>query len=659
MTQHLHFDLETRSERDLRKVGAHVYARHPSTGVHCLAYAVDNEPVALWLPGDPVPPVFLQAAQPGSDLILIAHNVEFDRLILEHILVPRYDFPAIPAERFRCSAAVTRMMALPPALKDVVVALDLPDEFRKDMAGARLMQQMAKPRKARKGEDPEQVHWHESVGQQEGLIDYNLQDVRAERAVWEALRGRRLSGKELEIWRLDQKINEAGFSVDRDLCCAALEIIKQFSRETQAELSDITEGAITAVSQVERTKVWLAGRGVTAESLTEESVKVLLERTDLPPDVRRVLELRQSGAQAAANKVGAFLNHSCDDGRARGAFIYYGARTGRWTSRGIQVHNLKRFECDNVADLIAAVHSRDIGRVRSVHPQPLELIGDLSRSTVIASADKYLLGADFSAIESRTLAWLSGEAWKLQAYRDYDAETDPKCKARLEPYSVLAARMLGLPEGSIIKESPERKTGKTADLACGYQGSEGAIERFAKGQFSLDERLDICRKWRAQHPATTSFWKRLQNACWDAIATRGEVDCGPVSFRCTGAWLRLRLPSGRTLYYPFPQNRLKDPATPESFYANWRSGWREETTYGGKLAENVTQAVARDVLAEAMLRLDAAGFKLIGHVHDEIFAEVPAGSDREKEFTQIMTAPPSWAAGLPIAAASWTGERFC
>jgi DNA polymerase bacteriophage-type len=527
------------------------------------------------------------------------------------------------------------------------------------MAGARLMKQMAKPRHPRKCEDPQLIYWHDSIGQQEGLIDYNLQDVRAERAVWEALRGRRLPGRELQIWQLDQSINRTGFHVDRQLCCDALEIIKQFARETALELAAVTKGAVTAVSQVDRLKTWLNSRGVGTVSVAEEHIKVLLECDDLPADVRRALELRQSGAQAAAAKVGAFLNHCCDDGRARGAFIYHGARTGRWTSRGIQVHNLKRFECVDVTSLIGAVHSRDISKVRAVHPQPLELIGDLSRSLIVAPPGSYFQGADFSAIESRTLAWLAGEDWKQQAYRDYDRETDPQRKAALEPYSVLAARMLGLPEGSVTKESPQRKLGKTADLACGYQGSEGAIERFSRGQFTVEERFDICRKWRAQHPATVAFWKRLQRACWDAIASRSTVECDPVTFRCSGAWLQLRLPSGRLLWFPFPQNRMKDVVTPQSVYGTWRGGWREETTYGGKLAENVTQAVARDVLAEAMLRLGAAGFRIIGHVHDEIFAELPAGSDREKEFIEIMTEPPAWATGLPIAAASWTGDRFC
>jgi DNA polymerase bacteriophage-type len=373
---HLHFDVETRSTVDLRKVGAHVYARHPDTAVHCLAFAIDDGPVEAWLPGDPVPLPFKLAVEPESDLVLVAHNVEFDRLILEHILVPRFGFPLLPADRFRCSAAVTRMMALPAVLADVVVALDLPDDFRKDVAGARLMKQMAKPRHPRKGEDPDQVHWHDSVGQQEGLLDYNLQDVRAERAVWEALRGRRLPGRELQVWQLDQKINRTGFLVDRTLCCDALEIIKQFARETALELAAVTKGAVTAISQVERLKTWLKSRGVETASVAEEQIKVLLECDDLPGDVRGALELRQSGAQAAAAKVGAFLNHSCDDGRARGAFIYYGARTGRWSSRGIQVHNLKRFEAEDVDRLIAAVHSRDIGRVAAVHLQPLDDRGD-------------------------------------------------------------------------------------------------------------------------------------------------------------------------------------------------------------------------------------------------------------------------------------------
>jgi DNA polymerase bacteriophage-type len=653
----LHFDIETRSTADLKKVGAYKYARHPSTEVHCVTYAVgDHGPVKLWLPGDAVPEPFVSAQE--ARWICVAHNAIFDWLILQHILVPRHGFPAIPLEQMRCSSAVVKTVGLPGGLGLAAIALDLPEEFRKDKAGAFVMKQMAKPRKARKNEDPDELHWHEDAGRQERLYEYGRGDTASEREIWVQLRSRRLSEFEQRVWLLDQRINGRGFCVDLELARSCKAVAEAVVKEIDRDLARITNGAITSIGQVAKTVQWLQGAGVTIKNLQKETVEETLQNTLLPVPARQVLELRLSGAAAAVKKAAAFIDRTEDDGRLRGAFEYHGAHTGRWASRGVQVQNMKKFESDDIEILIAAVHSRDLDRIRDVHPRPLELLGNLSRSMIVAAPGKQLLFIDYSAIESRVLAWLAGEEWKLAAYRKFDitrASAD-------EIYVILGSRMTGTPISSVTgKKHPLRVIGKTSDLACGYQGWAPAIERFAPNKWTEEERKRMAKQWRDQHPRTVAFWKQLERAMWDAVATCSTIDCFPVSFvmKGSGLWLRVRLPSGRYLFYAHPANSRANSAKPEINYRKFKgNAWVVESLYGGKLSENITQAIARDILAEALVRLDVASFSIIGHIHDEIILELPAGEDREQEVIEIMTQPPSWAPDLPIAANSTTGLRF-
>lgn len=653
----LHFDTETRSTVNLVKAGAHKYAKHFSTSVHCIAYAVDDGVVKLWTPDQPVPEPFVLAAQ-EIGWTCVAHNAIFDWLILQYILVPRHGFPVIPLERMRCSMAVVYTLGLPGELGAAVRALDLPEEFHKDPVGAFVMKQMAKPRKARKGEDVEAVHWHEDAGRQETLYERCRRDVLSERALHVQLRSRHLSKFEQQVWLLDQHINARGFCTDLDLARSCKAVAELVVEEIDTELGRVTNGAITSVGQTVKTLAYLHAAGVKIKNLQKETVAETLDNTVLPEPVRQVLELRLSGATAAVKKAAAFIEHTEDDGRLRGAYVYHASHTGRWSSRGVQVQNLKRFETDDVEPLIAAVHSRDLDRIRSVHPRPLELIGDLSRSMIVAAPDRVLLCIDFSAIESRVLAWLANEQWKLEAYRKFDRTGDPAD----EVYSILGARMTGTPIAAVTgKKHPARVQGKTGDLACGFQGWQAAIERFAPGQFSLEQRETIAKQWRDQHPRTVAFWKKLERTWWDAVATCSTIDCSPVTFvmKGSGLWMRILLPSGRYLFYAHPANSRANPAKPSIYYRKFKGNtWAIEDIYGGKLAENITQAVARDILAEAMVRLDAAGFEIVGHVHDEIVIELPAGEDRTQEVIEIMTQSPSWAPDLPIAAAAHSGLRF-
>jgi DNA polymerase len=279
---------------------------------------------------------------------------------------------------------------------------------------------------------------------------------------------------------------------------------------------------------------------------------------------------------------------------------------------------------------------------------------------IIAAPGHVLIGADFSSIESRVLAWVAGEEWKLDSYRRFDATRDP----RDEPYCITACKIFGVPDGSFDKNSPERAVGKTCDLAFGYAGGLNAWRKFQPDQFSDQEVEKFKTDWRAAHPAIKRFWHKIDRAAWTAVRERGRIThCGPVAFRCAGAFLQLKLPSGRKLSYPQPRIVGDEHEQSVVFADNGAGQFKDcrngHGAYGGLWTENVVSGIARDLLVDAMLRLEAAGYPIVLHVHDEIVAEVLEGCGSTEDFTQLMTRRPSWALELPIAAGAWSGPRYC
>jgi DNA polymerase len=465
----LHRDYETRSPLDLKAVGVHVYANDPRTEILCCAYAVDDGPVKVWTPDQPVPPEFVEAAS-NPNWIAVAHGASFEMTIERHIMAPRYGWPLIPVERQHCTMSAALALALPPKLEAVAQALEL--EQQKDAAGHRLMLQMTKPRKPRKDEDPNGVYWFEDQERRERLSEYCVQDVLTERELHERLRP--LSSEEQQLWQLDHAINMRGFCVDRKLAEAARRIAEAAGPEIDAELAVVTGGNVAKIGQIAKLQAWLEEQGCTLKSLDRKAVETALADPELPPPVRRALELRQEGGGAAAKKITALLDRAGADNRVRGAFRYHGASTGRWSGQGFQPQNLKR-PPEDLEERVAAVATGDYAHVAKLYPQPLSVIGDISRPLICAAPGHVLVGADFSAVESRTLAWAAGEEWKVTSYRRFDATQDPKT----EPYSVTACKLLRLPEGSITPDNKdERALGKVADLALGYMGSINAWRKF-------------------------------------------------------------------------------------------------------------------------------------------------------------------------------------
>ena len=651
----LHRDYETRGVLQLQHVGAWKFAADERSEVLCCAYAIDDQPVQLWLPGDPLPPEFLEAAQNPS-WVASAHNDKFETAIEHLILRRRHGWPKIPLARHRCTMAMALALALPGKLELVAEALEL--LHRKDKAGQRLMLMMAKPRRPRKDEDPDGRYWFDDEDRRQRLYDYCRQDVETERELYQQLQP--LLPSELKLWQLDCIINARGFHFDRQLAEAARKIAQAIGPELNAELAQLTGGAVTTIHQVARLKQWLALQGCTTDTFDKAAIEDLLAADGLSATVRRVLELRQGGAQAAAKKIDALLTRCDSDGRIRGSLRYHGASTGRWAGNGVQPQNLKHPEVEDIDAAIAAIATGDLEHVRKRYPKPLEAIGDISRSLIDAAPGYDLMGGDLSSIESRVLAHVADEKWKLDSYRRYDATQDP-CD---EPYCITACKIFRVPDGSFNSESPERKVGKTCDLAFGYQGGLNAWRKFEPDRFTDQEVENFKIEWRAAHPRIKQFWFAIDRAAWEAVRRREHVvRCGPLLLKCTGMFLFIKLPSGRKLAYPYPRIEVEDLQHEVVVFKDASAGqWHDirhgNGAYGGLWTENIVSAISRDLLAAALLGLERAGYRPVLHVHDEVICEVPHGFGSLEEFTKLMTTPPCWALGLPIAAKAWRGPRF-
>ena len=452
---------------------------------------------------------------------------------------------------------------------------------------------------------------------------------------------------------LDATINQRGFHIDVELAKAARAIARNERTTINKEIADLTEGKITSVNQVARITEYVRRHGHQLASLGKRSVSAVLARE--PGEmVRRLLKLRREGAKASVRKLDRLLASVDTDDRMRGTLRFHAASTGRWSGRGYQPQNLKRPETKDIDAAVDAILTGNMDRIRELGA-PLTIADDIQRSIICAAPGHQLMAGDFSAIESRVLAWLAGEDWKLKTYRKYDETGDPV----LEPYCATATRMLG--RTVTPEDEAGRQIGKTADLALGYGGALGAWRRFNPDDDRPDgEILLNIKDWRRAHPAIGKLWKGLRRAALQAVYTGQRIECGKITFSMNNGTLLMTLPSGRTLSYP--QAHLgpgKFEGTREvHFKDNARGAWNETDSWHGLFTENAVQAISRDLLASAMLRLESAGYKVVLHVHDECVVEMPDDFGSEDEFRRLLLALPDWAAGLPLAGKMRSGKRY-
>lgn len=665
----LFIDFESYSTVDSPKCGADVYARHPDTGVHCMAWTKDDDSVQVWTPAN-----FPTAAREAMRIFLdsgatiVAHNVHFEMLIWNHVMVPRYGWPPLSIEQCECTMAMAYAMALPGSLGNAAAAVGI--DMQKDMKGHRVMMQLARPK------DDGATFWtpDEAPEKFEQLYAYCRQDVETERALYRRLM--MLSGTERKVWLADWTINQRGVAVDLPAVGRAIEVVNREKKRLDKEMRHVTGNAVATCSAVSQLCDWLRYRGVETDGLAKADVLDTLDIDGLPADCHEALLLRQEAARSSTAKLEAMEKGAGADGRMRGLFQYHGAGTGRWAGRRVQLQNLPRpglkpKAIDEVlgwmgrdADLDVLCSSIDI-----FHGPPMSVMSDCIRGFLIAAPGNKLIDCDFSAIEARVLNWLCGQEDIIGMFREYDAGVKSK-----DPYIANAMRMYGL-AFEAVESFPHRQAGKFQELGCGFgMGKDKAVVT-AKTIYGLDINVRTAETWvkdyRARHPRVTDYWTACEDAAMTAVMNPGgKWSAGArgreVSYKVSGSFLWCRLPSGRVLCYPYPRiepvetpwGQMKDAVTYMTTDGLSRK-WERAKTYGGKLVENVTQAVARDLLSEAILRLEAAGYPVVLHAHDEAVAEVSDTDDCSLAgMAQIMSELPSWAAGLPVAADGWESRRY-
>jgi DNA polymerase len=650
MPQLLLHDIETRSALDIRNVSTYQYARHPTTDVWCVAYSVNGASPELWSPGQPIPSEFITAAT-DPDWCTVAFNDQFERLILEYILAPRYGWPRIPIERRRCVQAAALARALPASLDRLTEALPVVHHKSEDN---RWVNRMARPRPPRKGEAPG-LYWHDDPASLTRHYEYCRQDVRALAEIVSLIG--LLPPDEQAVWEMDARINTRGVHVDRELLEASCRLSARIGETIRDEIVTLTGGEVPSIGSP-KFLAWCNAHGCELTDIRKPTIATALANEDhLSPQIRQALELRAQGASIAATKHETLRDWLEANNRVRGAFRYHGAGTGRFTSYGPQLHNLKKPTSALDPTTIGIIRSGDYTELRKRCRNPLATIGEASRALITAAPGHRLYIADFSGIESRGAAWLCNETTKVAEWAAFDRSGKPED----DPYYKLGKEVL------LLLPETARTIGKTADLAFAYGGGIGAYRKFDQTTPDVQVKTYLNR-WKKAHRNIVRFWDQaLVQACkaHHNHNTGQTFPCQRVSYISGSNSLFTVLPSGRKLAYPDVQ-MFTDPrygTRSFTFMENthgkwWRYGAGKRGVTGGHLLENATQAVCRDVFVAAMLRLEAAGYPIVLHVHDEIVCEVPIGHGSEEEFHRLMVTPPDWADGLPIAAKLRVADCF-
>lgn len=639
----IYIDFETRSPVDIRGCGAWVYSEHPETDVHCMAYAIDDGPVGLWYPGCPPPMGIFDLILEGEPVE--AHNALFERAIWENVMVPKHNWIKVRPEQWRCSAAKAAARALPRALGQVSSVLGL--KAQKDTLGQRVMMKLCRPRL-------DGSYWTPAKSPEDFkvLYAYCKQDVEVERELNKQVRD--LHPDELKVWQLDQKINTRGIMLDIEAVEAAISMINTYEKKLLKEVNQITKGKLENVSQRNKALQWLSVQGLTLDDFKKKTVSEALENGDgLPPEVLRVLEIRQELGRTSTAKLAAMQKARCTDGRIRDTLMYHGAGTGRWSGKLVQLHNMPRGTVQDIDRCIEFIKDGDPQLVEMFYGEVMSAISSCLRGMLVAAPGKELVVADYAAIEARVLFWLAGETKGMQMFRD-----------GVDLYIDMAKTIYG--RDNVGK--PERQLGKQAVLGCGYQmGKDKFLATCDSYGIQIEPEMAerAVTAYREKYHTVQKLWWDQEAAAVKAAKTGQPINCGKVTWFMHEKTLYCKLPSKRCLAYNFPSVKIVEtPWGTEKEQLSYFSvnsvskKWEQEPTYGGKIVENITQAVARDLMASAMLRVEAAGYPVVLTVHDELVAEVPVGFGTVKEFETLMAENPEWAKGCPIKAEGWRGKRY-
>lgn len=654
-------DYETRSEADLKKVGAYNYSLHPSTQILCAAWRVGTKeelrdaPIRCWSPAfRSAHYIDLLNQLSNGSVGLVAHNALFEQVITKHVLHKHIRGHGItvgqniPISRWTCTAARASALALPRKLEQACHALGL--SVQKDMEGHRLMLKLSKPRKPTKHN---KAKWHCKTSDLKRVMDYCVTDIDAETELFLTIPA--LNPNERKVWELDQKINLNGFEIDYDLVKIVLRMIAEETRNLDAETKRITMGEVDTTNQLERVHGWLSKQGVSIPDLAAKTVRDAIDDGLVTGAPKRLLEIRQSVSRTSTKKYAAFNNRVGPDNRVRDILMYWAASTGRWGGTGVQPQNFPQGKLKYPEQAVEIIKDGDLELVRMIYGNPMEVFSSCLRSVIIAPKGKKLLCSDYSAIEAKVLFWLAKHDDGLKIYEE-----------GRDPYRELAAIIFNVDLKDVTKE--QREVGKRAVLGCGYGMGADKFAATCKqyGMEVSDElALRAVKAYRSTHYPVPILWSNIERAAIAAVQNKGtKYKVNRTAWFVQGKFLYCELPSGRRLAYYGPYIKFEptpwDEKRPKLYHWGvdpYTKQWTASGTYGGKLTENVDQAVARDLMAEGMLRVDATGrYDIDLSVHDELLAESVDGT--EKEFGELMDEIPAWAAGCPVKSKVWSGDRY-
>ena len=643
----LSLDLETYSDVDLGKCGVYRYVEGDFHILLC-AYAFDDEEVRIvdTACGEAMPEEVVDAIFDES-VIKAAWNAQFERTCLS-----RFFGKQLSPDSWQCSMVWAAGLSLPLALKNAALVLKTGEQ--KDRAGEDLIRYFSIPCKPTKSNGRRTRNLPEHAPEKwRNFKDYCLQDVRTERDIRKVLERFPLQEHEWDYYHMDQRINDRGVMIDRELVMQAITCDLMLSEEMTKKAYDLT--GLENPNSVSQLKSWLEERGIEVSSLGKKDVAGMiadLDKHSTDGEALEMMKLRLQMAKSSVKKYQAADRYICEDKRAHGLFQFSGAnRTQRWAGRGIQLQNLPQNHISTLDEARDLVKMGCFDMVESIYRNTPDILSQLIRTMLIPKPGCEFIVADFSAIEARVLAWLAGEEWRLEAF----------CRGE-DIYCASASQMFGVPVVKHGINGELRQKGKVAELACGYGGAAGALISMGALDMGLkeDELPGLIDDWRNSNPNIVRFWWDVERAAADTVKDHEERKVNRIGFQFYANTLWLVLPSGRKLAYINPKmqpNRFGRMAvTFESL--NAANKWARGETYSGKLVENITQATARDLLAEAMWRMEKAGMDIVGHVHDEVILEVPRGSVSVEDVCAIMEQNPEWAEGVPLAAAGYRGDYY-
>ena len=656
-------DIETYSEVDIKTCGLYRYATDPSFEILLIAWATDDgsgfgETQCCDLAtGDPFPAELLEAFQSGT-VRLIAHNASFERVCfsvhLQRHFPGQYLQPGafLSPENWLCTMVMAGSLTLPLALKDVGEVLKTAQQ--KDKEGERLIKLFSMPCKPTKSNGyrtrnlPQHypADWAKFKG-------YCIQDVNTEIDIYKRLKRFPMPDREWHHYRVNERVNDRGVKIDTELVQQAIACDLMLSDAMTKKAYELT--GLENPNSVSQLKSWLDERGIPMDSLGKKDVAQMigeLDKNGVDEEAMDMLKLRLQMAKSSVKKYQAAERCVCPDGRARGLFQFYGAsRTGRYSGRNIQLQNLPQNHISTLEQARDLVKMGCFDMVESIYGNTPDVLSQLIRTMLVPKEGCEFIVADFSAIEARVLAWEAEEQWVLDAFQNGE-----------DLYCATASQMFHVPVVKHGVNGELRQKGKIATLACGYGGSSGALISMGALQMGLkeEELPEIIDSWREANPKIVQYWWDVEEAAMTAYKTKKRSEVGKIAFAFWSGILWMVLPSGRRLAYLKPRKQPNRFGRMSLTYAGVGQNhkWSRQETYSGRLVENATQAIARDILAEAMARMEDYGLNIVGHVHDEVIIEAPIGKYKVDEVCKLMAIKPDWCEGLPLSAAGYLAPSY-